>query len=618
MSKYLFPLLLLMITGLELEAQTIEKVEPPFWWEGMHNTSLQLMVHGKDIGSLVAHASDKLLKVTKTHKTDSPNYLFVDLELDPSITEGTYKIQFNDGDRLSVEINYELKKRNQNSSERKGFDNSDVLYLITPDRFANGDTTNDEITGMREGLNRSKPFGRHGGDIKGISDHLDYIKDMGFTAIWLNPILENDQANWSYHGYSTTDYYKVDPRFGSNEAYVKLSHDAKEMGVGMIMDIIVNHCGSEHWWMKDPPFRDWINYQGKAYQQTNHRKETLLDPHKSDMDRKVMTEGWFVPTMPDLNQRNSFMSKYLIQNSIWWIEYAELAGIRQDTYSYPFRDFMTDWTCAIKAEYPDFNIVGEEWVDDPAMISYWQEGKINRDGYTSCLPSLMDFPMTFSLHKALTEEESFNEGIIRLYQNLSRDYHYADPNALVIFPDNHDMSRILTQLNENADLVKMALGYILTTRGTPQIYYGTEILMSNKGTDSHGVIRSDFPGGWIGDDKNGFESIGLTEEERSMQKWIQHLLKWRQQNPIIHYGKLMHYIPEDGIYVYFRYDKSESVMVIMNNNKEAKSINLDRFEERLAGYSSGHNILYNANEYLDLSESINLDSKSIKILKLLK
>jgi len=389
--KY-YTLLFLLITSFHLSAQTITRVEPPFWYADMKNPKLQLLVYGENISGLTPTIKEKGITIDKVHQVKNPNYLFVDLNIANTVEAGEYTIKFKQKRKTIASYKYELKPRRNNSANRKSFSNSDVIYLITPDRFANGNPKNDEVAGLSEGLNRTKEYGRHGGDIQGIINHLDYIKDMGFTAVWLNPVLENNQEEWSYHGYSTTDYYKVDPRFGSNEEYVQLSNEAAKRGLGVIMDIIVNHCGGNHWWMSDPPTKDWLNYQDQPYQNTNHRKFTLLDPYTSPSDRKIMTEGWFVPTMPDLNQRNPFMSTYLIQNSIWWIEYANLYGIRQDTYSYPFREFMTDWTCAIMEEYPNFNIVGEEWVDDASIIAYWQRGKENKDGYTSCLPSVMDFP----------------------------------------------------------------------------------------------------------------------------------------------------------------------------------------------------------------------------------
>ncbi len=613
MKSGLLLLLVLLCCCAKSVAQEVHKIEPPFWWAGMKSSHLQLMVYGKEIAALQAAIDYNGLSIEKIERAESNSYLFIDLQLAVDIRPGKFNIRFTDGTRLVNTYTYELKARATGSAQRKGFDNTDVLYLITPDRFANGSPANDSIGGLREGYNRSADFGRHGGDIAGIRQHLDYIKDMGFTAIWLNPVLENDQPKWSYHGYATTDYYKVDSRFGSNEEYVDLSKQAKANDIGMIMDIIVNHCGSEHPWMKDPPFGNWFNGQDQPYQQTNHRKSTLLDPYVSSHDRAIMAQGWFVPAMPDLNQRNAFLSTYLIQNSIWWIEYADLAGIRQDTYSYPFREFMTDWTCAIMEEYPYFNIVGEEWVENAAIISYWQQGKVNKDGYRSCLPSLMDFPMTFALHKALTEEEGWSEGLMRLYENLANDFLYADPNALVIFPDNHDMSRIFTQLNEDVTAFKMAMAYMLTMRGIPQLYYGTEVLMSHTGTDSHGVIRSDFPGGWPGDAVNAFTGQGLSADALDAQGFLKKLLQWRKGARAVHFGRLMHFEPQNGVYVYFRYLHGQAIMVVLNKNTAPVELPLDRFAERLAGYQKGKDVL--TGRYWPLADRMRLENRGVLVLE---
>lgn len=605
--------LALMLLCTSVFGQTIERVEPPFWWAGMNNSKLQLMVYGENISSLQPKIRYKGIMIGKVHKADNPDYLFIDLIINAGTQPGEVEIKFNKGRSTVLEHKYILYERVEGSADRKGIDASDAVYLITPDRFANGDPSNDVVEGLREGHDRALEYGRHGGDLKGMSDHLPYINDMGFTAIWLNPVLINDQEKWSYHGYATTDYYQVDPRFGTNEEYAELALQAKEMGMGMIMDIIVNHCGSFHWWMEDPPFDNWINNQEGPYLQTNHRKETLLDPYKSEIDRKVMTEGWFVPAMPDLNQRNEFMSTYLIQNSVWWIEYAHLAGIRQDTYSYPFREFMTAWTCAIKNEYPNFYIVGEEWIDDPAVISYWQEGKVNSDGYTSCLPGLMDFPLCFAVHKAFNEEEDWDKGLVRLYQSLSRDFHYADPSQLIIFPDNHDMKRIFVEMQEDMVKYKMALSFLMTTRGIPQLYYGTEIAMNEGKNGSHGLIRSDFPGGWEGDTISIKDGIGLTEQQQDAMTFCKKLLNWRKEKKVIHEGELTHFLPDQAVYVYFRHNETDKVMVIVNKNKEEVILKTDRYKEILNDSGKAMDVI--TGENFDLSTELILKPMQTYILE---
>ncbi len=596
-----------------LFAQSIEHIEPPFWWRDMQNPELQIMVHGKDIGKYRVHIDNDAVDLVAVHQVANPNYLFIDIRIAPGNEGQTFDIEFQQDGKTTFTQPYELYKRKPGSAQRKGFDQSDVMYLITPDRFANGDPSNDEVAGMKEGLNRQEGYGRHGGDIAGIIEHLDYIKDMGFTAIWLNPVLENDQQKWSYHGYATTDYYKVDSRFGSNEEYANLSRIAGEMGIKVIMDIIVNHCGSEHWWMEDPPMDDWINYQEQGFVPTNHRKTTLLDPYGAPSDREKMVKGWFVESMPDLNQRNPFMSRYLIQNTIWWIEYADLGGIRQDTYSYPFRDFMTDWTCAIMEEYPDMNIVGEEWFGDIGTLAYWQQGKDNPDGYTSCLRSLMDFPLQVKLVEALNQEEGFEDGITRLYLQLGTDYHYPAPEELVIFPDNHDMSRIWHQLNRDFDHWKMAMAFILTTRGVPQIYYGTEILMDHEKPGDHGTIRSDFPGGWKGDKVNVFTRDGLNRQQQEALEYTRKLLRWRKGNKAVQYGSLMHYVPEDGVYVYFRSLDQKHVMVVLNKSHLGRNINLDRFRLNLGDAEEGINVL--TGETIHLGNRLHVSGQTAVIIE---
>ncbi|MGB5291021.1 MAG: alpha-amylase family glycosyl hydrolase, partial [Lysobacterales bacterium] len=463
------------------------------------------------------------------------------------------------------------------------------------------------------------PGGRHGGDIKGIADRLDYISELGFTAIWLNPLLENKMPDFSYHGYSTTDFYHVDPRYGSNEEYRELVQGARSKGIGVIMDMIINHIGSEHWWMKDLPTDDWLNHQD-AWQITSHEHISEQDLYAADADKQSFSDGWFVETMPDLNQRNPLLADYLTQNALWWIEYLGLAGIRMDTYPYPDKTYLTEWSRRVMLEYPDFNVVGEEWTDNPSAIAYWQAGGVNRDGYVSYLPSLMDFPLQNALRWGLvTEEDSKSEdlrplGLISLYRVLANDFVYPDPASLVIFPDNHDMSRIYTQLGEDDELFRMAMAYVLTMRGVPQIYYGTEILMSNPGVEDHGIIRSDFPGGWKGDSKNGFTGKGLTGHELQAQTFVKNLLTWRRDKPVIHTGQLTHFRPEKGTYVYFRHDANDSVMVVLNKNTKETQLELSRFGERLRGYRSALDII--SGEKLQLGTSMTLPARSVRVLEL--
>jgi glycosidase len=421
-----------------------------------------------------------------------------------------------------------------------------------------------------------------------VQQHLDYIKDMGFTAIWMMPVLENDMQRSSYHGYSTTDYYKVDPRFGTNESFRELVQTSMKMGIKHILDVIPNHCGSEHRWMNDLPAKDWIN-KWDTYTQTNHRKSIANDPYASEYDSRHFTDGWFVRSMPDLNQRNLLLANYLTQNAIWWIEYLGLAGLRIDTYPYSDPEFLRKYCKSILAEYPNLNIVGEQWHPDPAFVAYWQKGVVNANGYQSELPCMMDFPLQRALIRDLNSTTTWDQWV-NVYETLSLDALYADPYNIMIFPDNHDMSRIFTQVNEDYNLYRMALVLLATTRGIPQFFYGTEILMKNPGTDEHTVIRSDFPGGWSDDKVNGFTSSGLTDQEKEAQQFVHTLLNWRKNNAVIHSGKLMHFAPVKGVYVYFRYNDAKKVMVILNANKEAHELSLEPYREMLKGISSGRDI----------------------------
>ncbi|MFT5748196.1 MAG: glycosidase [Paraglaciecola sp.] len=591
----------------------IDRIEPPSWWAGMVNPELQLLVYGENIGGLKPKIDYAGVTVQQVIRVENQNYLFLDLLIEDDVKPGKISINFYNNEQLTETHFYELKQRKADGAAMKGFDSSDVLYLITPDRFANGDPKNDAVEGLLQKPNRTDLGGRHGGDIAGMNDHLDYLSDMGFTAVWVNPLLENDMEIYSYHGYSTTDFYKVDSRFGSNEAYQQLAENCRQKDVKFIMDMIVNHCGLNHWWMKDLPMDDWIN-QWDTYTETNHRKTLLQDPYASKYDKKKFTDGWFVPTMPDLNQRNPLMGKYLIQNSIWWIEFLGLAGIRMDTYPYPDMDYMTEWTEKVMAEYPNFTVVGEEWFEWPAIVSYWQKGKNNPNGYTSELTSVMDFPVQVAAKNALLEPESWKTGFIGLYEMLAQDFLYPDPNNLVIFPDNHDMSRFFTQLKEDYDLFKMGMTFYATTRGIPQFYYGTEILMTNPNSEDHGEIRSDFPGGWAGDKVDAKTGKGLTEQQKSAQDFTKKLLNWRKNKAVIHTGELRHFIPELQTYVYFRYNDTEKVMVILNKNEADHVLNLARFAEILEGISTGTDVM--TGQQFEMEKEILLPNKAALILEL--
>ncbi len=566
-------------------AQGIERVEPPNWWAGMKDTHLQLLVYGKNISVYHPHIKDKSIVITKVSKAKSKNYLFIDLDLSALLLPKTIEILFHSDVKKDLSYSYKFKERKKGSAQRKGFNSSDAIYLITPDRFANADPYNDVDTKLREKtINRKDDYARHGGDIKGIIDHLDYIEQMGFTAIWPTPMLINDMPESSYHGYAITDFYKVDPRFGTLNEYIELSKKAKQKGIKLIMDQVENHCGIEHWWIKDLPFENWLNYQ-KEFENgniviTNHRRTTNQDRYASEKDKARMNGGWFVPDMPDLNQRNPFMAKYLIQNSIWWIETLDLEGIRQDTYPYPDKDFMAAWSEAIMKEYPGFSIVGEEWSYNPLLVGYWQQGQKNKDGYVSHLTSTMDFPMLKAIIDGLNEKESWDKGLIRLYEGLANDFSYAHAEKIMAFLDNHDKSRVFTEFNGDIIKIKMALSYLLILPRIPQVYYGTEILMNDiKKPGDHGLIRSDFPGGWKNDTINAFSGNGLTEIQKEMQNFLRKILNYRKNSLAIAQGKTLHFAPQDGVYVIFRIYHNETVILFLNKNDKPVDIDLKRFEE---------------------------------------
>ena len=590
----------------------IERVEPPFWWQGFQETELQLMIYGDGIGATEPAVDHPGVIIARVERVDSPNYLFVYLDIGAA-EPGDFDITFT-GDDPPVTHRYSLREKNPDPEHARGFSSQDSIYLITPDRFANGDPGNDNVVGYDDAMDRENPGGRHGGDIKGIADNLDYIIDLGFTAVWLNPVLDNAMPSFSYHGYSTTDFYKVDPRFGSNEEYREFVADAKGRGVGVIMDMIVNHSGSEHWWMDDLPTSNWLNFADE-YVETSHQRTTWQDQYASEYDATQFADGWFAPTMPDLNQRNPLLADYLIQNALWWIEYLGIAGIRMDTYPYPDKDFMTDWTRRVMQEYPQFNVVGEEWSENPLIVSYWQDGKVNHDSYVSYLPSLMDFPISETLKRTLVApEREWGSSWEPLYVMLANDFVYPDPGALVIFPDNHDMARIYAQLDQDYDLFRMAIAYVLTMRGTPQIYYGTEILLTGPKQRNDGLLRMDFPGGWVGDAVDGFTGDGLTAQQKDAQAFVSRLLQWRKDQSVIHNGQLMQFNPIGNVYAYFRYDDDDTVMVVFNKDTEAVELDMYRFDEILGDAREATDVI--TGRTFDIESEIELAPRSVMVLEI--
>ena len=621
--KNLFTTLFFLVLINNTNAQ-IDVIHPPNWWIGFETQNLQLLVKGNNIGEYEVGIDYPGVDIKKIHKADSPNYLFIDLHISNTTLPGIFKIKFNKGQK-ELTHNYKLENRRIQINQSEGFDSSDVIYLITPDRFANGDYSNDIIKDLKENkINREDNYARHGGDIIGVTQNINYIKEMGFTSIWLNPVLINDMKEGSYHGYATTDYYTPDPRFGSMDDYLDFSEKASQNGIKLIKDIIVNHCGLYHWWMDDLPFKDWLNFQEvylessdetieKNTVYSNHRRSTIQDIYAADVDYRGMLDGWFVPTMPDLNQRNKFMAEYLIQNSIWWVETLNLSGIRQDTYPYAEKKFLSEWAGRIMNEYPKFNIVGEEWSYNPIRIAYWQDGNNNKDGYKSNLKSTMDFAMQKAIFEGIYEKENWDTGLIKIYESLANDFYYNDPNSLLVFNDNHDMSRIYTQMKEDISKTKMAVGLILVLPRIPQILYGTEILMEDTANPGdHGLIRTDFPGGWKNDESNAFSGENLKNDQLEMQNYLKTILNFRKNSKAIHYGQTIHFAPIEGVYLISRQNDDETVIYIINKNKLDKELNLDRFNQL-----GVNNIIFTdvyTNEKYKWSNSITLKKNSSIIL----
>ena len=591
-----FIIVVLSFSTLYAQPITIDRIEPDNWWIGFHKQDVQLLVHGENIQSAKATVDYPGVILERTTLVENQNYLFLTLRIHDYARPGIFQIEFNRGN-YTYTHDYEIRERNSDPNRNQGFSSSDVIYLLMPDRFANGDPSIDEIPEMLEGVDRGNMNARHGGDIRGVIDHLDYIKNLGMTAVWFTPIFENDMppAYGAYHGYAATDMYRVDRRFGSNETYLELIDKAHDMGMKVIMDMIHNHVGTHHWFIKDMPTSDWV-HDLEEVGTTNFRTSTVMDPYASEYDFNSTVKGWFVVDMPDLNQRNELAANYLIQNTLWWIEYSGIDGIRMDTHPYPYKEYMADWSKRVLNEFPNFNIVGEAWMPNTPTTAYWQTGFPSPDGYESYLPSVTDFPLYGSLTAGLNEHQGWDRGISRLYFTLSQDFLFPDANLNVIFPGNHDLDRIFTVMGEDYDKYKLALTFVLTTRGIPQLYYGDEILMTGGGPD--GLKRKDFPGGWAEDPINAFNHAGRVQygEETGFpvvkaHDFLTRVATWRQDKDVIHNGKLTHFIPENNIYVYFRHNEEESVMVVLNCQNEPQSLNLSRFSELMEGYQSGYDLI---------------------------
>ena len=630
---------LLLGTTLTMNAAVkIDRIEPTDWYVGLKDASLQLMVYGKDIKTADVTTDYPGVKIDSLVRLDSPNYLLVYMNVKDA-QPGTMTLLFQQG-KQKKKVNYTLKAREKKGEERYGFSNADVLYMLMPDRFASGRTDNDQIKGLRPYKNdRTQPSLRHGGDLEGIRQHLDYFKELGVTALWFTPVLENDSPDHgtqsTYHGYATTNYYRVDPRFGSNEEYRQLCDEAHAKGIKIVMDMIFNHSGYEHPWTLDMPSKDWLNTpewlspenQAKAvemktmdgaakvndkYLQTSYKLTPVVDPYASKIDLHETVDGWFVPTMPDLNQRNPHVIKYLIQNSIWWIETVGIDGIRMDTYPYADRDAMAQWMKIIGEEYPNFNTVGETWVTEPAYTAAWQKDfKLSEKN--SYLPTVMDFAFYDRINQAKNEEtDAWWNGFNRIYNNFVYDYLYPNPSNVMAFLENHDTDRFLGEGKDTVAL-KQALALLLTVNRTPQLYYGTEVLMNGTKHITDGNVRKDFPGGFPGDTKNCFTREGRTQAENAMFDWLSRLLHWRQGNDVIIKGKQTQFIPFNGIYVIARQYNGKTVLTILNGNRKQADMQLDRYAEVIGNTTAAKDVITGRTVKLD--KKLSLKSRQTLILE---
>ena len=635
---------IITMSAAKVKKPSIERIDPAFWYVGMKNPSLQLMLSGPGIASVSEVTTDYPgVRIDSVVRLDSPNYLFLYINVREA-KAGTMTLKWKEERGKWKEVAYELRQREMAGEERRGFDISDVLYLVMPDRFAQGLDHSRPIAGMnsyRE--DRSQPSLRHGGDMEGIRQHLDYFTDLGVTALWFTPVLENnspdsDNGYSTYHGYATTDYYRVDPRFGTNDDYRRLIDDCHKRGLKVVMDMIFNHCGFEHPWVSDMPSRDWLNLQptpnpsrgegslnssanqsplpsggaGGGYILTSYKLTPVLDPYASEVDLRETTEGWFVPSMPDLNQHNPHLMRYLIQNSKWWIETAGIDGIRMDTYPYAFGEPMAEWMRELNEEYPNFNTVGETWVTEPAYTAAWQRDS-RLSTLNSQLKSVMDFSFFDKLSQARNEEtDGWWQGMNRLYNSFVYDYLYPNPNSVLAFIENHDTDRFLGNGRDSL-MLKQALALLLTVRRIPQLYYGTEIMMNGTKEVTDGNVRKDFPGGFPGDTHNAFTREGRTQAEQQMFGWLSRLLHWRQGNQVITRGTMKQFIPYNGVYVIARQLDARTVLTVLNGTTKAATMSVSRYAEVIGSTARAKDIL--TGRYYDLTKDLQLKPRQSLVLE---
>ena len=608
-------LLLLITSSAVAQMPALERIEPANWWVGMKNTKLQLIVHGNQIAARNVTINYPGVTLLKTNKVENPNYLFLDLEISPATQPGTFPIRFEKKGAKAIVSNYELKARNVKQVKAQGVTTKDLVYLIMPDRFANGDKTNDIVKGMTETtLNRDSMYHRHGGDIQGIINNLDYLQDLGVTALWINPLLTNDQPKTSYHGYANTENYRIDPRYGTNELYKKLIDEMHKRGMKMVKDLVHNHVGSRHWTVLDLPSKDWLN-QWPTFTRTTYREQTHFDPYASAADKKQMVNGWFDFHMPDPNQQNPYVRNYITQSHIWWVEYAGVDAFRLDTYAYNDLDYMAEWAKAIKAEYPNLNSFGETWVQGVPSQTYFTEGQTVNQKIDTGLDGVTDFQALWAVNEALNGKFGWTDGVVRLYNTLAYDYQYKDATKNVVFLDNHDLNRFYSVVNEDFSKYKSGIAWVLTTRGIPQFYYGNEILMTGT-TTPDGKVRLDFKGGWPEDKVNKFTAAGRTEKENEAFNYVRKLATYRKNNEVLQTGKMMQFVPQDGVYVYFRYNADKTVMMLMNGEEKEVTVSTARFAERTSGYTQAVNVA--TDEVLTDMSQIKIPAKTTLVLELKK
>jgi glycosidase len=615
MKKIILGLTLLM-TGSVSFAQSLQlEAFPTHWWVGMKNPQLQIMLHGKDVGSNTFTVTDSRVKLAKVTSAENKNYVFLDLVVKAGAKPGNLRIGWRNGTEQG-NINYELKARRAGNGTAfaQGVRSQDFIYLLMPDRFANGEYSNDKIARFKDQtLNRDSMYHRHGGDIQGVTQHLDYLQDLGVTTVWMTPVMENDMPNRTEHGYAITNHYQVDERHGGNVVYKQLSDALHQRGMKLMQDAVYNHCGLWNFFVQDAPMKDWL-HQWPKYQQTNYKDQTLMDPYGAPKESKIMSDGWFTREMPDLNQSNPYVANFLIQNAIWSVEEFGVDGWRIDTYIYNDLPFMNRCNDALIAEYPKITMFGETWVHGVANQAYFVRNNISNIPFKSNLIGATDFQTLFyGIQPALNQNFGWTEGVNKLYSTLANDFLYQDPSNNVTFLDNHDMTRALSSFGDDVDKLKMGLGWLLTTRGTPQIYYGTEVLMKGV-SNPDGLVRGDFPGGWKEDKENKFTPAGRVGREAEVHDYVKALANYRKQSSALKTGKFMQYLPNDWMYTYFRYDGKSTVMVVMNTSPDERTVDPQYFSERVKGFAKAKSIT--SNEVKNLSEKWKVAGKTILVLEL--